>query len=298
MSNMKWKTVFLKPIKEFIKYILRLVPDRIYLSIIYRIKIKKRLNLKKPCGFNEKLQWLKLHDHRTEYIAMVDKYAAKDYAKKIIGEEYIVPTLGVWEKFNDIDFDMLPDEFVLKCTHDSGGIVICKDKSKLDVTKAKEKIEKSLKRNFYWGYREWPYRFVQPRIIAEPLLKDIKSEDLKDYKLMCFNGQMKCSFICSDRNTSSKLKVTFFDKEWNVMPFERHYPKSKEKIEKPQNYELMIELAEKISKGYPFMRVDFYEVNGELFLGEITLYPGAGLEEFTPDKYDEILGSWIDLPRN
>ena len=279
--------------KNKIVSMLRFIPDEPYLKLMYRVRMGKNLNLKNPQTFNEKLQWLKLHDRRPEYVKMVDKYEAKKYVASIIGEEYIIPTLGLWDSFDDIDFDSLPNQFVLKCTHDSGGLVICRDKSKLDIKAAKEKINASLKTNFYWVAREWPYKEVKPRIIAEKYMEDDNCKDLRDIKLMCFDGEVKCSFVCSERDES--LKVTFFDNEWNRMPFERHYPASKAKIPIPKNFSKMKSLAEKLSEEVSFIRVDFFEINNQIFFGELTLYPGAGFEEFTPDIWKKKISDWISL---
>lgn len=226
---------------------------------------------------------------------MVDKYEAKKYVANIIGEEYIIPTLGIWDKFDDIDFDSLPNQFVLKCTHDSGGLVICEDKSRLDIKRARKKIVKSLRTNYYYLHREWPYNNVKPRIIAEKYMKDSQTTDLNDYKLMMFNGELKCSFVVSNRYSTSGLNVTFYDQEWNVMPFERHYTIDKRDIEKPVSYNIMLQLAEKLSKDIHFVRVDFYEIQGKPYFGELTFYPGSGFEEFTPEEWDYKLGEMIKL---
>ena len=228
---------------------------------------------------------------------MVDKYEAKKYVADIIGEEYIIPTLGVWNNVEDIEFESLPNQFVLKCTHDSGGVIICKDKKNFNIENAKKKLKDSLKQNFYYKGREWPYKNVKPRIIAEKFMYDENTEDLNDYKFMCFNGQVKCSFTCTERRSSSGLKVTFFDKEWHKMPFERHYPSSNKEIKKPINYDLMLRISEKLSQDMDFVRVDLYEINGKVYFGELTFFPGCGMEEFIPDKWDNILGSWLALPK-
>ena len=272
----------------------KLLPDKMYLSVMYLYTMGKEMHWDNPRTFNEKLQWLKVYDRKTVYTIMVDKYAVKQYVANIIGQEYIIPTLGVWNKFDEIDFENLPNQFVLKCTHDSGGLIVCKDKSKLDIAAARKKIERCLNRNFYYQSREWPYKNVPPRIIAEQYMEDSGSIDLKDYKLMCFHGKVKCCFVCSER--SERLKVTFFDNVWKKMPFERHYPASETPIVKPRNYEVMIRLAEILSDGIPFVRVDFYEINGKVYFGDLNFYPGGGFEEFKPEEWDYTLGSWIHLP--
>ena len=275
--------------------ILHILPDKIYLKLRFRIKMNRKLDLKNPESFSEKLQWLKLYDRNSDYIKMVDKYEAKKYVADILGEEYIIPTLGIYDKFDDIDFDELPKQFVIKCTHDSGGIVVCRDKDELDIKKAKKKIKKSLKINYFYQGREWPYKKLKPRIIIEPYMEDNKAKELIDYKMMCFNGNVQMLFTCTERFSSDGLKVTFFDLNWNKLPFERKYKASKEKIEKPINFTKMVEFSKKISKSIPFVRIDWYEINGKLYFGEITFYPGSGLEKFYPEKWDYILGDYITL---
>lgn len=271
------------------------LPDEAFLKLKFRLEMGYPLNLRNPRTFNEKLQWLKLYDRRPEYTLMVDKVKAKEYVASIIGEEYIIPTLGVWERAEDVDFDSLPDKFVIKCNHNSGlGMYICRDKSKMDVEAVRKGLKKGLKQNYYLHGREWPYKDVPRRIIAEQFLEDKSSDDLKDYKLMCFGGEVNCSFVCTERD--SDLKVTFFDKEWNRLPFTRHYPNSDAPIAKPKEYEKMIRLAERLSKNIPFVRTDFYEVDRRLYFGELTLYPGCGMEEFSPEEWDAKLGKLIKLP--
>ena len=270
------------------------IPDALYLKVKYRLVKGKHLNLKNPESFNEKLQWLKLHDRNPKYPKMVDKYLAKQYVADIIGEEYIIPTLGVWERFDDIGFEHLPEKFVLKCTHDSGGVVIVENKDTFDYEEAKKKIEKTLKKNFYWMGREWPYKSVKPRIIAETYL-DMEDQDLCDYKLMCFNGKVKSTFVCSDRFSPKGLHITCYDEEWKRLPFKRSNPTSETEINKPGKYKEMVELAEKLSENIPFIRVDFYEVKGKVYFGELTLYPASGLGEFSPKEWDYILGKWLKL---
>lgn len=273
------------------------IDDKSFLEILYKRKFGKNLNLEDPKTFNEKMQWLKLYDRNPKYTNMVDKYEAKKYVSNIIGKEYIIPTLGIWDKFEDIDFKKLPNKFVLKPTHTSGNVFICKDKNQIDYKKLKKGVDKWLKRNYYYTGREWPYKNIKPRIIAETYMKNKDEVGLKDYKFMCFNGKVKCSFVCSNRNSKEGLNVDFYDLNWNKMPFTRHYPNSKENIKKPINYELMIELSEKLAADIPFVRVDFYEVNGKIYFGELTFYPGSGFEEFYPEEYDKILGDMLKLPK-
>lgn len=274
------------------------LPDAIYLRLIYYLYIGKRLNLKNPKTFNEKLQWLKLHDRNPEYTTMVDKVEAKKWVAERIGEQYIIPTLGVWDRAEDIDFDALPDQFVLKTNHDSGGVVVCKDKNKLDRNLTGKKMARSLKRDFYAYGREWPYKNVPHKILAEqfiPCDDPRYDNDLPDYKFMCFDGKVECCFVCTDRHSEDGVRITFFDRDWKRMPFVRHYSASDKEIPRPKNLEKMIELAENLSTGMTFVRVDFYEVGDTIYFGEMTFYPGSGFEEFSPEKWDYKLGKLIKL---
>lgn len=271
--------------------------DEMFLKLKYKNVFGKKLDLENPKTFNEKLQWLKLYNRKPEYTIMVDKYKVRDYIAQMLGEEYLIPLLGVWDDPDEIDFDALPDQFVLKCNHNSGlGMCICKDKSKLNIPKVRAELRKGLKENYYIKFREWPYKDVPRKIIAEKYMTNGNGEDLNDYKLMCFNGKVKTTFVCSDRFSKDGLKVTFYDTDWRRMPFERHYPASKAEIDKPQTYEKMVTLAEKLAFGIPFVRVDFYEINGNIYFGELTFFPGSGYEEFTPEEWDKTLGDWIKLP--
>ena len=272
--------------------------DEEYLKKLFKCHMKRELNLDNPQTFNEKLQWLKLYDRKPEYTTMVDKYAVKRYVADIIGEEYIIPTLGVWNHFNEIDFDKLPNQFVLKCTHDSGGIVICKDKNKLDLKSAKKKIEKCLRRNYYWSSREWPYKNVKPRIIAEEYLSDTKTNDLYDYKFFCFGGEVKCFKVDYDRFIEHH--ANYFDKNGNILPFgEANLPPIYDKnIKMTKNLKKMCEFAEKLTAGKPFLRADFYDVEGKIYFGELTFYPASGMGKFTDDSWDECLGKWLKLSNN
>lgn len=272
------------------------IPDEEFLRKEFRLMMGYNLDIDHPVTFNEKLQWLKIHDRRPEYIKMVDKYAVKGLVAKIIGTQYVIPTLGIWEQFDDIEFSKLPNRFVLKCTHDSQSVILVDNKEELDLKKTRYKLESCLRRNMYYNNREWSYKDVPPRIIAEPYLKNNSGTELMDYKFMCFDGKVKCSFVCSDRFSGDGLKVTFFDINWREMPFERNHPRSKIPIPKPINYEEMVILAEKLAKGIPFVRADFYENNGKTYFGELTFFPGAGFEAFTPPEWDKILGEWIHLP--
>lgn len=268
-----------------------IVPDRIFIMLKYRKAFGRWPNLKDPQTFNEKLNWLKLHDRNPLYTTMVDKYEAKRYVADLIGEEYIIPTLGVWERAEDIDFDSLPDKFVLKATHDSGRVIICRDKSKLDKAKAVKEMRESLKRNFYAVTREWPYKNVKPRIIAEQLLETPNHEDLADYKVHNFNGTPKVILVCRDRFEETGLTEDFFDLEWKHLDVRRPgHPNAPLLEEKPEAFDKMLELSERLAKDYPFMRTDFYTIGEKVYFGEITLYPASGAVPFEPSDYDNIFG--------
>lgn len=268
-----------------------------YLKLRFYERMGKKLNLENPQTFSEKLQWLKLYDRKPIYTTMVDKHAVKEYVAERIGEDYIIPTLGVWDNFDEIDFDALPDRFVLKCTHDSGGLVICRDKNKLDKEAAKAKINASLKQNFYYHTREWPYKNVKPRIIAEAYMEDSKTAELRDYKFFCFDGAVKALFVATERQKAGEeVKFDFFDPDYNHLPFRQGHPNAKTLPEKPENLEEMKRLAATLSKGIPQVRVDFYEVDGKVYFGELTFSHFAGMVPFEPEEWDYTFGSWIQLP--
>lgn len=274
------------------------LPDSIILKIQYKDKMGKKLDLDKPKSFAEKIQWLKLYYRDSEYTMLVDKFSVREHVRVIIGEEYLIPIFGVWDRFENINFSELPDKFVLKCTHDSGGIVICKDKNKFDVKEAKKIINKSIKRNFYYYGREWPYKNVKPRIICEELLNDnCLNESLTDYKFYCFDGDAKYCQVIRGRGTNET--IDFYDKNWKHMPFTglRNLPNSKRAYDKPEAYDHMIWLAEQLSKNFPFIRVDLYNIKGKIYFGELTFFPKSGYGQFYPDKWNYEIGSLIDIPK-
>jgi len=275
------------------------LPDEKYLRKSWRAKFHRELNLDNPQTFNEKLQWLKLYDRKPLYTTLVDKYAVRQYIKDKIGEEYLIPLVGgPWKNFDEIDFDALPNQFVLKCTHDSGGLVICRDKSRLDRDAAREKISRCLKRNYYLSGREWPYKNVPPRIIAEQYMEDTETRELRDYKFFSFDGATKIMYIATDRASKTKeTKYDFFDMDFQHLPFTNTHPNADTPPEKPSAFNEMKELADKLSRGFPHVRIDFYEVNGKVYFGEITFFHNSGMIPFEPDEWDWILGSWIELPQ-
>ena len=272
-----------------------LLSDKTYIELLYRCYFGKRLDLNNPLTFNEKQQWIKLYDRKDVYTKMVDKHLAKLYAAEKIGKEYVIKPYGVWSNFQDIDFDKLPNQFVIKCTHDSGSIVICKNKAELDVKKAKEKIERGLTTNpFYYG-REWPYKNVVPKIIIEELLVDKKTGDLKDYKFFCFNGNVRCFKIDFGRFVNHR--ANYYDRNCKLLPFgeDECPPDESVCLDFPKEINDMIYLAEKLAEGTKFLRVDFYNVDGKIYFGEMTFFPASGFGTFTDAKWDRILGNWINL---
>lgn len=274
-----------------------IIPDKLYLKWMFKLKMGYKLDLDNPQTYSEKLQWLKLHNRKLEYTQMVDKVAAKEYVANIIGNEYIIPTIGVWTSVDDIDFDKLPNQFVLKCTHDSGGIVICPDKSKLNINVAKRKLKRGLKKNYYSQNREWPYKNVVPRIIGEQYMVDESGYELKDYKWFCFDGVPKALFIATDRGVEGEeTKFDFFDADFNHLPITNGHPNANREILKPKGFDEMKRLAAKLSAGHPHIRVDFYDINGKIYFGELTFYHWSGTTPFDPIEWDYKLGEWINLP--
>ena len=272
------------------------ISDKRFLKILYKNRIGKKLDLKNPNTFNEKLQWLKIYDRNPDYTKMVDKYEVKKYISNLIGEEYIIPTLGVYNNFDEIDFDKLPNEFVMKCTHDSGGNIICRDKTKLDFKVVREKIEKCLKRNYYNVGREWPHKNVKPRIIIEKYMEDESKEQLKDYKIFNFNGEPELIQVDFDRFKGHKRNIYTTNWKWLNMNLVYEINKDVE-IKRPHKLGKLLELARVLSKNIPFLRTDFYVINDKIYFGEITFYPESGFGKFIPKEYDKVLGDMLELPK-
>lgn len=267
--------------------------DRKYLEFVYKEKMGDILNLDNPKKYSEKLQWLKLYNRKDEYINMVDKYEVRKYVEEKIGSEYLIPCLGIYDSTDEIDFDKLPNSFVLKTTHDSGTAVICRDKKDFDRKDAIKKLNKSLKRKYFYLYREWPYKNVKPRIIAESYMENKHKKSLDDYKFYCFNGIPKVMFIVSGRGYDPR--IDFFDMKFNKLNVQQYYPNSNIKYKKPKQFDEMIRLCKILSKDMPHVRVDFYIIDNKVYFGELTFFDSAGLEKFNPLSYDEVLGSYIDL---
>ena len=285
----------------FISRVLRIdgyIPDRLYLQMLYRRLLNKKLDLHSPKSFNEKMQWLKLYDRRPEYTTMVDKFAVKKYVADMIGEEYIIPTLGKWDRPEDIEWDKLPEQFVLKCTHDSGGLVICRDKSKLDKQAAMDKLRFSLRRDYFKAGREWPYKDVPRQIMAEKYMEDATLVDLRDYKFFCFNGKVKVFKVDFDRHIEHH--ANYFDRTGKLLPYGENAcpPILDKQLSIPENLPQMIALAEKLAKDKSFVRIDFYNINEHIYFGEITFFPAGGLGSFNKEEFDYMMGDWIQLPKN
>lgn len=269
--------------------------DEAYLKYIFRHRMGYNLNLENPRTYNEKLQWLKLHDVHEEYSHLVDKYEVKEIIRERIGDEYIIPTLGIYNSFDEIDFDSLPDQFVLKTTHDSGGVFVCPDKAKLDIAAARRKIEDSLHSNYYKKYREYPYKNVKPRILAESYMVDESGYELKDYKFYCFNGKCKMILIASDRCRGS-VKLDVFDPDFSHLNIKYGHPWSTHAIKKPENFEKMLEIVQLLSQGLPHVRVDLYNISGKIYFGELTFFSASGLIPIEPREWDYKLGEYIKIP--
>lgn len=279
-----------------IKGKLNFLPDRTYLSIIFRPEMGYAPNFDAPRSFNEKMQWLKLYDRKPEYSRMVDKYGVREHVAEKIGEGYLIPLVGgPWNSPEEIDFDALPEQFVLKTTHDSGGVIVCRDKSSFNTENAKRWLGGRLGRNYFWGGREWPYKNVQPRIIAEKYMQDEDSLNLPVYKILCFGGHPRI-FQTIQNDKTQQESIDYFDVNWNLLDMRQSYPNSPVPIAKPDTLDEMLRLAERLSEGHAFLRTDFYNINGKVYFSEITFYSDGGFGKFDPPEWDEKLGSWIELP--
>jgi len=281
--------------KIFIKNCMVIIPDSIYLKFRYKHYTGKKLNLSNPKTFNEKLQWLKLHNRKQEYTIMADKVKAKEYITNLLGTEYVIPTLGVWKKAEDVDFDVLPDKFVIKCNHNSGlGMYVCTDKSKMDVEKVRLGLKAGLRENYFACDREWPYKNIERRIIAEEFLDDGSGHGLIDYKVFSFNGEPRLIQVDFDRFTGHKKNL--YTTQWDLCNFEFNYPSHPEfEIPKPKQLDKILDASRILSKGHPYLRTDFYVVGENVYVGEITFFPASGYGQFTPEEYDRIFGDMIEL---
>lgn len=274
------------------------MPDEEYLRRKYKAVMGEELNLLAPRGFNEKLQWLKLYNRNPEYTVMVDKYKVRDFVAEKIGSEHLIPLLGVWDDPDEIDFAALPDQFVLKCNHNSHqGLCVCKDKSSLNIHKAKKELRKALAQDFYLTGREWPYKNVPRKIICEQYMTDESGEGLTDYKFQCFDGEVKILGIFKDRTSKAPMTADYFDRDyvwqdvsWGGIPHARVTPP------KPVMFDQMVAIAETLSQGIPEVRVDLYLCGKNIYFGELTFFDGSGLDRIEPKAFDEQMGDWLTLP--
>ena len=273
------------------------VPDSLYLKVLYRVIMGRKLNLRHPKEYNEKLQWLKLNDRKPEYSTMVDKYEVRGYIEDLLGDKYLIPCLGIYDSVDEIDIDALPERFVLKCTHDSGSVEICKDKSSFDIEGARHRLSQAMKRNYYATYREWPYKYVKPRIIAEGYLEG-DGGDLKDYKVMCFNGEAKIIEVHENRFVEGKVHTqTFYDREWSIVPLTQVETVTVDRpSERPRQLEEILRLSELLAKNMYHARIDWYIEGDKIFFGEITFFDGSGFESFSTPEMERMLGDMINLP--
>lgn len=280
----------------------KILSDEKYIKKRFKTFMGYDIDLKNPCTFNEKIQWLKLNDRDEKYTMLVDKYKVREYISKSIGEEYLIPLLGVWNSPKDINFELLPEKFVLKCNHDSGGVIICSSKSKKDsryFANISKKMKAKLKRNYYYYGREWPYKNIEKKIIAEAYMMDSGDNELRDYKFFCFAGYVDSVMVCTERSTGNP-KFYFFDKEWNFKKYDKNTANDKEylNIKKPENFKKMCEIAAKLSQNIPFVRVDLYECNKKIYFGELTLYPDSGFDDDIFKEADIYFGSLLKLPEH
>ena len=298
INYIKHPTMFLDSLaKNFGQWL----PDSAYIKCRYYLQMGKPLNLKTPTSFQEKLQWLKLHDQNPEYTKMVDKIKVKEYVSSVIGQKYVIPLLGVWDRPEDIEWDSLPDRFVLKTNHGGGntGVVICRDKLSFDKDSAIVKLKRSLEHNVYQNLREWPYKNIQKKVFAEQFVESAPGQDdLPDYKFFCFDGEVKALFVATERNNpNEEVKFDFFDADYNHLPFRQGHENAKTTPIKPQSFEEMKMIAAKLSRGIPHVRVDLYEVNGHPLFGELTFCHFAGMVPFEPEEWDYKFGEWLDLSK-
>lgn len=286
--------------KMISKGIFNFLSDKTFFKLAFWARLNQKLDLDNPTSLNEKIQWLKLHDRKELYAKIVDKYAVREFIKEMLGEEYLVPLVGgPWNSFDEIDFNLLPNSFVLKTTHDSGGVVVVPDKSKMDKVESKKKIMKSMKNNYFYPNREWPYKNITPQIIAEEYLVDSSGSELKDYKIICFNGKPENVMVCTGR-ILNQVKFYFFDWNWKFLPlnYGDELLPSDFSIPRPKKLDEMKSIATKLSEGYDLIRIDLYEANNQIYFGEMTLYPDSGFDQDITKETDLMFGKKLHLTRN
>jgi len=273
-----------------------ILPDKMYLKIQYYMNIGKKLNIKDPETFNEKLQWLKLYNRNPLFTEMVDKYAVRSFISEKIGEKHLIPLIGAWDRADEIDFDTLPQQFVLKCNHDSGSVVICKNKDALDVDAVVKKLNKKLSRDMFYWSREWPYKNIKRKVICEEYMQDQSFDVLNVFKILNFNnGEQIIQVIQNDKTRDES--IDYFDSQWTRLDMRQNFPNSKVPLKKPETLETMLALAKKLSEGFPFLRTDFYEINGQVYFSEFTFFSDAGMCKFTPSDWDMELGNRMDITK-
>lgn len=295
------RKVFSANIREKVMYSLSFLPDSIYLKIFYFATTGRRLNLKNPSGYNEKLQWLKIHEKKEEYCMLVDKLAVKDFIEQELGAGYTFPSLGYWDSFDKIDFSVLPDRFVLKCNHDSGSIKIItskKDLSKKKLKELKRFYDRRMKKDFYYAGREYPYKGLKRYIMAEEYMEneDARGTDIEDYKFFCFGGVPKILLVATDKGANRKCD--FFDMDFRHLDIINIHPNSDKPISKPARFDEMKAIATKLSRGMKTVRIDLYEINGRIYFGEFTFFHGGGFRLFEPEHWEKQLGEWVDLKKS
>lgn len=267
------------------------------IELKYKRKMGYKLNLSNPITFNEKLQWLKLNWKDERATICADKYLVRDFVAQRIGSEYLSKLIAVYDSVEEIDFDYLPEQFVLKGTHGSGFNIICREKSNVNWNEKKIEMNRWLNTNYYWNNREPVYKDIQPRIIAEELLHQKDSDELRDYRFFCFHGEPKFIAVDFSITDKSKTRRNIYNLDWNLLDVEISYPRELQvNLQKPEKLDEMIELSRKLAEGFPHARVDFYYIDDKIIFGEITFFHQNGMAEIKPSKFDEAMGSWINLP--
>lgn len=294
----KENTMNREKMMTFLKKSLKILPDQSYVKLYFRLNLHRTLNLKRPEYLNDKLQWLKFNYRFPLQTIVSDKYAVREYVAKKIGEEYLIPLLGVWDDFDDINFNELPNQFVLKCNHDSGGLAICTNKENFNIVAVKKKIVKSLKNNFYWIGREYQYKNIMPKIICEEYITE-NGEVPEDYKIYCFNGNPDAILVCKGRFAagSHRAQYYFYDHTWSFLPYNKGDTKKNDpEVEKPENLDEMLEIAKKLSEDFIFARIDLYNIKGKIYFGEITLSPNSGFDPDITIETDKLFGEKLKIP--